>query len=42
MAKTFMTKRSSSDTDLSSLIAKKAYELWEKRGRQPGRAMDDW
>jgi hypothetical protein len=32
----------SSGSDMNSLIAKKAYELYEKRGRQPGRAMDDW
>ncbi len=23
-------------------IASKAYELWEQRGRQDGRAMEDW
>jgi hypothetical protein len=23
-------------------IAKKAYELWEQRGRRDGRAMEDW
>lgn len=28
--------------DLNKLIQKKAYELWEKRGRKPGHAMDDW
>jgi hypothetical protein len=46
MAKTSFkvtTKSStSSGSDMNSLIAKKAYELYEKRGRQPGRAMDDW
>lgn len=28
--------------DLKSLIAKKAYELYEKRGKQAGHGMDDW
>jgi len=28
--------------DLGKLITKKAYELYEKRGRKPGHAMDDW
>jgi len=28
--------------DLSKLIAKKAYELFEKRGRKAGHSMDDW
>lgn len=48
MAKTSfkLTKSSNTTTsgssDLNSLIAKKAYELYEKRGRQSGRAMDDW
>ncbi|MDD5496242.1 MAG: DUF2934 domain-containing protein [Candidatus Omnitrophica bacterium] len=28
--------------DLSKLIAKKAYELYEKRGRKSGHEMDDW
>jgi hypothetical protein len=28
--------------DLNKLIAKKAYELYEKRGRKPGHSMDDW
>ena len=23
-------------------IRKKAHELWEKKGRRPGQAMDDW
>ncbi len=27
---------------LHELIEKKAYELYEKRGRQDGRALDDW
>jgi hypothetical protein len=31
-----------SKDDLNALIAKKAYELYEKRGRKPGHTMDDW
>ncbi|GIW47627.1 MAG: hypothetical protein KatS3mg078_1504 [Deltaproteobacteria bacterium] len=27
---------------LHELIEKKAYELYEKRGKQEGRALDDW
>ncbi len=27
---------------LTELIRKKAYELWEKRGRTNGNAMKDW
>ncbi len=47
MAKTtFKISRSSNPSmtkeDLSSLIAKKAYELYEKRGRKAGHSMDDW
>ncbi len=47
MAKTtFKLGRSSNPAmttdDLRKLIAKKAYELYEKRGRKPGHSMDDW
>lgn len=44
MPRGFATKKTSTTTssDASSSIAKKAYELWEKRGRQANRAMDDW
>ena len=47
MAKTtFKIGTSSNPTmsrgDVSSLIAKKAYELYEKRGRKSGYAMQDW
>jgi hypothetical protein len=28
--------------DINKLIEKKAYELYEKRGRKAGHAMDDW
>jgi hypothetical protein len=31
-----------SKDDLNALIAKKAYELFEKRGRKGGHAVDDW
>jgi hypothetical protein len=31
-----------SKDDLNALIAKKAYELYEKRGRKSGHTMDDW
>ncbi|MCM8760993.1 MAG: DUF2934 domain-containing protein [Candidatus Omnitrophica bacterium] len=31
-----------SKEDLNALIAKKAYELYEKRGRRSGHALDDW
>ena len=28
--------------DMNKLVAKKAYELYEKRGRKAGHSMDDW
>lgn len=28
--------------DVTKLVEKKAYELYEKRGRKPGHSMDDW
>ena len=31
-----------SKEDLNALVAKKSYELYEKRGRKPGHAMKDW
>lgn len=31
-----------SKEDINALIAKKSYELYEKRGRKPGHAMQDW
>jgi len=47
MAKTtFKLGKSSNPTmskgDVSSLVAKKAYELYEKRGRKSGHALEDW
>ncbi len=42
----FKLGRSSNPTmskdDLNALIAKKAYELYEKRGRKAGHSTDDW
>ena len=31
-----------SKDDLNALIAKKAYELFEKRGRKSGHSTEDW
>ena len=31
-----------SKDDINALVAKKSYELYEKRGRKPGHAMQDW
>ena len=31
-----------SKEDVSKLVEKKAYELYEKRGRKAGHSMDDW
>ena len=47
MARTsFKLGRSSNPTltkeDTNKLIEKKAYELWEKRGRKPGHSFNDW
>lgn len=28
--------------DISKLIEKKAYELYDKRGRKPGYSLNDW
>jgi hypothetical protein len=47
MAKTtFKLGRSSNPTmtkeDLNKLVEKKAFELYEKRGKKPGHSMDDW
>ena len=27
---------------MCDLIARKAYEIWEQRGRQEGKALEDW
>ena len=43
---TFKLGKSSNPTmskeDVTKLIEKKSYELYEKRGRKPGHSMDDW
>lgn len=43
---TFKIGKSSNPTmsreDVNSLIAKKSYELYEKRGRKSGYALQDW
>lgn len=43
---TFKLNKSSNPSmtneDLKKLIEKKAYELYEKRGRKPGHSMNDW
>jgi hypothetical protein len=31
-----------SKEDLNKLVEKKAYELYEKRGKKAGHAMNDW
>ena len=36
------TTGSASKEDIQKLVAKKAYELYEKRGKKPGYAMNDW
>lgn len=41
MSKSSGTSRTSSQ-DLTDAIRKKAYELYEKRGRKSGHSMDDW
>lgn len=33
---------SSKSQNVSEMIRKKAYELYEKRGKKPGHSMDDW
>jgi len=33
---------SRSQSQLGDMIRKKAYELYEKRGRKAGHAMEDW
>ena len=43
---TFKLGKSSNPTmskdDITKLVEKKSYELYEKRGRKPGHSMDDW
>lgn len=42
MARPVMNSKSSTTGDITAQIRKKAYELFEKRGRKPGHSMDDW
>lgn len=50
MEKVNMSRSSSSESfrmsgnqnQLTDMVRKKAYELYEKRGRKPGHSMDDW
>jgi hypothetical protein len=46
MAKIGYTKATASKTvsgkNVSDMISKKAYELYEKRGKKPGHALEDW
>lgn len=43
MARTGFSRPSSTGTDKTTdAIKKKAYELYEKRGRRPGHEMEDW
>jgi len=44
MARKSMDKTETSipQDQLTNMIRKKAYELYEKRGRKPGRDMDNW
>ena len=43
---TFKLGKSSNPTmskeDITKLVEKKSYELYEKRGRKSGHSMDDW
>ena len=36
------SRTSANQDQLADMIRKKAYELYEKRGRKPGHAADDW
>lgn len=42
MAKMDTIKTLSGKDQFTDMVRKKAYELYEKRGRKPGYAMDDW
>ena len=37
-----MSSGTSSGQDVNELIRKKAYELYEKRGKKPGNSLNDW
>jgi len=36
------SKSSANQGQLTDMIRKKAYELYEKRGRKPGNSLSDW
>jgi DUF2934 family protein len=36
------TEQASKDARVQDRIAQRAYELYEQRGRQDGRALEDW
>lgn len=37
-----MSKLSANSEQITEMVRKKAYELYEKRGKKPGRDMDNW
>ncbi len=41
-AETNQSRSSAQTSDLDSAIARRAYELYEERGREPGADVDDW
>lgn len=44
MARTTTSRTGTSQTSMgqTEMTKKKAYELYEKRGKRPGHALDDW
>ncbi|MFA6142780.1 MAG: DUF2934 domain-containing protein [Candidatus Omnitrophota bacterium] len=40
--KSATSKVSADSSQIAEMIRKKAYELYEKRGKKCGRSMDDW
>ena len=41
-AETYKTRNAAPTSDPNGTIARRAYELYEQRGREPGRDVDDW
>jgi hypothetical protein len=37
-----MSPKTASGQNMTELIRKKAYELYEKRGKKPGNSLSDW
>ena len=37
-----ISSMTSSGQDVNALVRKKAYELYEKRGKKPGNSLSDW